>query len=593
MASSEKSSDSSSRDATANASQEGAGSQTDTSRGADEPGGQNKKEEEDELLQALTEIESMCPNCQKNGKTLLLLHKVPHFKEIILMSFSCPHCNYSNREVQSAASLAPQGIRLELHVEDVHDLSRQVVRSEHAAVIVKEVELEMPPRRERGELNTVEGILRTAVDALAIGQAARRAEAPEVAENVEKVIQKLTSFADGKGFPFTLIVDDPSGNSYIEALPSSLVGEKEDKKSKEGDDTGKEVKEGSSLIPQSDPRLHTRHYERTKEQLHEMGFYEAQQDDDTKREEEKEGADIPDSLRDTHKVWDLNKPLPEGDSAESATSAEGAAGKEEEEDYVLSLPVDCPNCGAAGTNNACEIDVPGFRKCWIFSFLCQSCGGRHSEIKPAGAFGIAGRRWLLKVESAEDMNRDVLKSDAATVSLPSLDFSMQGGGQGGEITTVEGLLGKLATSLDESAPFASGDSAPAESRTKLKEIVAKLKQLQEGQGLPFVLVIDDCADMSFIGRRRSNILAAKKKEDAGEGKPHVEEKETEYRDGEAREEIEEGKKRDEKTVTEEDVQKAKEGEILHEDKIDDQLRTETYKRTKEQDDELGLTDMKV
>lgn len=52
--------------------------------------------------------------------------------------------------------MAPQGVRLELCVEDLHDLSRQVVRSEHAAVIVKEVELEMPPKRERGELNTVE-----------------------------------------------------------------------------------------------------------------------------------------------------------------------------------------------------------------------------------------------------------------------------------------------------------------------------------------------------------------------------------------------------------------------------------------------------
>lgn len=135
---------------------------------------------------------------------------------------------------------------------------------------------------------------------------------------------------------------------------------------------------------------------------------------------------------------------------------------------------------------------------------------------------------------------------------------------------MEGLLGKLATSLDESAPFASGDSAPAESRAKLKELVGKLKKLQEGQELPFLLVVDDCADMSFIGRRRSSVLAAKKK--AGEGKQgQTEQKETEYRDGEAREQIEEGKKRDEKTVTEEELEKATEGDVLHEDRIDDQL----------------------
>lgn len=44
----------------------------------------------------------------------------------------------------------------------------------------------------------------------------------------------------------------------------------------------------------------------------------------------------------------------------------------------------------------------GFRKCWIFSFLCQSCGGRHSEIKPGGAFGLAGRRWFLNVSCLEE-----------------------------------------------------------------------------------------------------------------------------------------------------------------------------------------------
>lgn len=111
MASSEKSPDNSGGEVTSEAPEER------DRRSREEPasgrpsepgkGGQTdkKEQEEDELLQALTEIESMCPNCQKNGKTLLLLHKVPHFKEIILMSFSCPHCNYSNREVRTRRSL--------------------------------------------------------------------------------------------------------------------------------------------------------------------------------------------------------------------------------------------------------------------------------------------------------------------------------------------------------------------------------------------------------------------------------------------------------------------------------------------------------
>lgn len=51
------------------------------------------------------EIESMCINCEENvrslklektdddqGTTRLLLTKIPFFREVILMSFSCPHC---------------------------------------------------------------------------------------------------------------------------------------------------------------------------------------------------------------------------------------------------------------------------------------------------------------------------------------------------------------------------------------------------------------------------------------------------------------------------------------------------------------------
>lgn len=39
------------------------------------------------------------------GTTRMLLTKVPFFRDIILMSFSCPHCNYRNNEVQSATSI--------------------------------------------------------------------------------------------------------------------------------------------------------------------------------------------------------------------------------------------------------------------------------------------------------------------------------------------------------------------------------------------------------------------------------------------------------------------------------------------------------
>jgi hypothetical protein len=77
---------------------------------------------------AVTVIESLCVNCEDTvrcrrahsvlscprgrprvsrseraqGTTRLLLTQIPHFREIVLISFECPHCGYRNNEVQPA-----------------------------------------------------------------------------------------------------------------------------------------------------------------------------------------------------------------------------------------------------------------------------------------------------------------------------------------------------------------------------------------------------------------------------------------------------------------------------------------------------------
>ena len=46
------------------------------------------------------EIESLCMDCRKNGKTKFMYTKIPFFREIILSSFVCEHCGNRNNEVQ-------------------------------------------------------------------------------------------------------------------------------------------------------------------------------------------------------------------------------------------------------------------------------------------------------------------------------------------------------------------------------------------------------------------------------------------------------------------------------------------------------------
>lgn len=48
---------------------------------------------------------------------------------------------------------------------------------------------------------------------------------------------------------------------------------------------------------------------------------------------------------------------------------------------------------------------------------------------------------------AEDMDRQVIKSDSATVRIPELDFEIPPKTQKGEISTIEGFLSNAAKAL--------------------------------------------------------------------------------------------------------------------------------------------------
>jgi zinc finger protein len=104
--------------------------------------------------QAITEIESLCMNCHENGITKLLLTKIPHFREVVIMAFECPHCGFKNNEIQSASAIALHGMRQTCSIKTQRDLSRQVVKSEYATVRFEELDFEIPPTSQKGILST-------------------------------------------------------------------------------------------------------------------------------------------------------------------------------------------------------------------------------------------------------------------------------------------------------------------------------------------------------------------------------------------------------------------------------------------------------
>lgn len=128
------------------------------------------------------------------------------------------------------------------------------------------------------------------------------------------------------------------------------------------------------------------------------------------------------------------------------------------------------------------------------AFSCDYCGYRNTDIKHGGGISDKATRIVFKVEKPEDMNRDVFKSDSCIMAIPEVDFAMAAGTLGGVYTTVEGLLDKTIANLEESNPFAVGDSATNHLFQKFLQQLRDLKDFKQ----KFTLVLDDPLSNCFI-----------------------------------------------------------------------------------------------
>ncbi|VDM99415.1 unnamed protein product [Thelazia callipaeda] len=169
----------------------------------------------DEKDAAPIEIESLCVKCEENGITRILCTRIPFYRQVIVMSFYCNHCGYTNNELQSGEAAQEHGIDITLHVNNLSDLNRMVVKSEYAEVEIKELELNIPPKSQSGEVTTVEGIVRRVITGLSQDQDRRRQFDPENAEKISEFLKRMERLEKLEE-KFTLRIRDVSGNSFIQ-----------------------------------------------------------------------------------------------------------------------------------------------------------------------------------------------------------------------------------------------------------------------------------------------------------------------------------------------------------------------------------------
>ena len=423
--------------------------------------GDQEQPAEDERVKIVDEIESLCMNCEENvcnhlvnfgsvadhgkGTTRLLLTKIPFFREIVIMSFYCDHCHFRNNEIQPAGEIQEQGSMTTLKLTQMEDMERQIAKSDSATVEIKELELEIPAGR--GRLTDIEGIISEVLTGLEAGQKGRKKTDPETYEKVDTVVQALIKMAMGNKFPFTIVLDDPAGNSSIEPAPSDSAIK------------GKYTHE---------------RYPRNSEQNAALGL------GDENHPTNGTAEIIPQVQQD------------DGNGMEDVDILEG---------HTYDLPIQCPGCNQPAHMLIQMVNIPYFKQVVLSTTQCNNCNYHVSEVKTGGEVPAKGKRIHLDVKGPEDLRRDILKGEHCHLEIPEIAVEVQPGSMGGRFTTVEGLLTQIRDDLKSSVydtgdDEAATDSMPSEKKKAWDVFFRKLDMAIAGES-QYTITMQDPVDGSY------------------------------------------------------------------------------------------------
>ncbi|KAG0665261.1 nucleolar zinc-finger protein [Monosporozyma unispora] len=412
---------------------------------------------EDAMGHPVQEIESLCMNCHKDGTTRLLLTSIPYFREVVIMSFECPHCGFKNSEIQPASSIQELGSKYVLKVENKDDFNRQVIKSETANCKFVELDIEIPPKR--GVLTTVEGLLEEMIDDLSSDQEERLKIDKNLHDQIDTVIQRVKSFinCDPNTVPLTFILDDPAGNSWIEYKP----GEPQHKWS------------------------HAE-YPRTDEQNVLVGILTQDQLEQRRLAKLKE---LSNRERNTSEAANIEK--------SSNKFLSDSTDIENFNNEVQTFRATCPSCGGSCDTHMKPVNIPHFKEVIIMSTVCDHCGYKSNEVKTGGAIPEKGRRISLYCDDPSDLSRDILKSETCSLTVPELHLDIQEGTLGGRFTTLEGLLKQVYDELESRVFTQTSDSMDEATKANWLKFFDNLKEALAGK-CKFTVIMEDPLAGSYI-----------------------------------------------------------------------------------------------
>lgn len=155
-------------------------------------------------------IPGPCPSCSHEIEFRYQTENIPYFSDILIISATCPACGYRYVDTQVLGSGEPS--RQKIAVTSADDLAVRIVRSMTASVAIPELGVEIDPGPAcTGFVTNIEGVL-DRIEQVVI--AAEREGDSEQKENARVLLGRIAQSREGN-LPFTLILDDPMGNSAI------------------------------------------------------------------------------------------------------------------------------------------------------------------------------------------------------------------------------------------------------------------------------------------------------------------------------------------------------------------------------------------
>jgi zinc finger protein len=197
----------------------------------------------------------------------------------------------------------------------------------------------------------------------------------------------------------------------------------------------------------------------------------------------------------------------EEQETEAPTTGQPTAASFEDDDIVpnevYSFPATCPGCTKHCVTHMKMVEIPHFKQVVIMSTVCEHCGYRSNEVKTGGEVPEKGKKIILKVDGSTDLARDILKSESCALECPELNLSVNPGTLGGRFTTVEGLLTQVRDDLHQQIfdvgddAGAGGDSLPSEAKQNWKKFFDGINEAIKGEK-KFTVILTDPLASSYV-----------------------------------------------------------------------------------------------